>query len=56
MINFTVGPVQMDDETRELGKNQIPYFRTAEFSAIMKENENLLTKYFMLQQIPELYL
>lgn len=37
MINFTVGPVQMDDETRELGKNQIPYFRTAEFSAIMKE-------------------
>ena len=46
MINFTVGPVQMDDETRELGRNQIPYFRTAEFSAIMKENENLLTKYF----------
>ena len=32
MINFTVGPVQMDKETRELGQNQIPYFRTPEFS------------------------
>lgn len=46
MINFTVGPVQMDEETRELGKEQIPYFRTPEFSAIMKENENLLCKFF----------
>ena len=23
-INFTVGPVQMDDETRKIGMNQIP--------------------------------
>ena len=46
MINFTVGPVQMDVETRELGKNQIPYFRTPEFSAVMKENETLLCKFF----------
>ena len=46
MINFTVGPVQMDEETRELGKNQIPYFRTPEFSSIMKENEKLLCKFF----------
>ena len=46
MINFTVGPVQMDEETRMLGKNQIPYFRTSEFSKIMKENESLLCNFF----------
>ncbi|MGI5108127.1 alanine--glyoxylate aminotransferase family protein [Treponema socranskii] len=46
MINFTVGPVQMDEETRTLGKEQIPYFRTPEFSKIMKENETLLCKFF----------
>lgn len=46
MINFTVGPVQMDEETRELGKEQIPYFRTPEFSSVMKENESLLCKFF----------
>ena len=46
MINFTVGPVQMDEDTRELGKNQIPYFRTPEFSSIMKENEKLLCNFF----------
>lgn len=46
MINFTVGPVQMDEETRMHGKNQIPYFRTSEFSKIMKENESLLCNFF----------
>lgn len=46
MLNFTVGPVQIDDETLSLGSNQIPYFRTEEFSALMKENENLLCKFF----------
>lgn len=46
MINFTVGPVQMDEETRKIGAEQIPYFRTPEFSAIMKENEKLLCKFF----------
>lgn len=46
MINFTVGPVQMDEETRLIGKEQIPYFRTPEFSQIMLENEKLLCKFF----------
>ena len=46
MINFTVGPVQMDDETRNLGYEQIPYFRTPEFSSIMKDNEKLLCSFF----------
>ena len=46
MVNFTVGPVQMDKETRKIGMNQIPYFRTPEFSEIMKENEDLLCEFF----------
>ncbi|MBR3646636.1 MAG: alanine--glyoxylate aminotransferase family protein [Lachnospiraceae bacterium] len=46
MINFTVGPVQMDEETRKLGVEQIPYFRTLEFSDVMKQNEELLCKFF----------
>ena len=46
MINFTVGPVQMDQETRKLGKKDVPYFRTTEFSKIMKENEELLCSFF----------
>ena len=46
MINFTVGPVQMDEETRNIGSKQIPYFRTPEFSTVMKENEKLLCKFF----------
>ena len=46
MMNFTIGPVQMDDETLEIGKQQIPYFRTPEFSALMKENEAILCRLF----------
>ena len=46
MINFTVGPVQSDEQTRASGAEQIPQFRTSEFSAIMKENEHLLCKFF----------
>ena len=44
MLNFTVGPVQMNEEIRELGKEEIPYFRTENFSKIMKENERLICK------------
>lgn len=42
MINFTVGPVQLDENTMRIGGEQIPYFRTPEFSTIMKENERLI--------------
>ena len=45
MINFTVGPVQMEEEIREIGAEEIPYFRTPEFSALMKENESLMTRF-----------
>ncbi|MBP5588382.1 MAG: alanine--glyoxylate aminotransferase family protein [Treponema sp.] len=46
MINFTVGPVQMDKETLNIGSKQIPYFRTPDFSELLKENEKLLCKMF----------
>lgn len=45
MINFAVGPVQMDEEIRALGAEEVPYFRTPEFSAIMKENERLMKQF-----------
>lgn len=41
-LNFTVGPVQMSDSIRKIGGQQIPYFRTREFSRLMFENEKLL--------------
>lgn len=45
MINFTVGPVQSSDAVRAVGAEQVPYFRTAEFSATMLENEALVKKF-----------
>lgn len=45
MINFTVGPVQSSDSVRAVGAEQVPYFRTAEFSEIMLENETLVKKF-----------
>ena len=39
MINFTVGPVQSSEEVCKIGGEQVPYFRTEEFSNIMFENE-----------------
>ena len=45
MINFTVGPVQSSDRVREVGAEQVPYFRTPEFSEIMLENEKLMRKF-----------
>ena len=45
MINFTVGPVQSSDQVRAIGAEQVPYFRTAEFSEVMLENERLVKKF-----------
>ncbi|MBP5680987.1 MAG: alanine--glyoxylate aminotransferase family protein [Bacteroidales bacterium] len=45
MINFTVGPVQSCDAVRAIGAENVPYFRTAEFSATMLENEKLIKKF-----------
>lgn len=45
MINLTVGPVQMDKSICQIGAEQIPYFRTVEFSELMKENEILIKNF-----------
>ena len=45
MLNFTVGPVQSSETVREIGSHQVPYFRTAEFSDVMFENEALVKKF-----------
>ncbi len=42
MINFTVGPVRSDENVRAIRKEQVPYFRTPEFSPVMLENEKLM--------------
>lgn len=44
MINFTVGPVQSSDSVLAVGAEQVPYFRTAEFSEMMLENEALIKR------------
>lgn len=45
MINFTVGPVQSSEAVRAIGAEQVPYFRTSEFSKVMLENERLIKKF-----------
>ena len=45
MINFTVGPVQSSEAVREIGAQNVPYFRTPEFSEVMLENERLVKKF-----------
>lgn len=45
MLNFTVGPVMSNDEVLAIGGEQVPYFRTQEFSDIMLENERLMKKF-----------
>lgn len=38
---FTVGPVEMYPETLQTASQQLPYFRTPEFSKIMYENKKM---------------
>ena len=45
MLNFTVGPVMASEEVLSVGAEQVPYFRTPEFSAVMKENEQLMLEF-----------
>lgn len=45
MLNFTVGPVQSSEQVRAVGAEQVPYFRTPEFSAVMLENEQLVKRF-----------
>lgn len=45
MLNFTVGPVMTSESICAIGAEQVPYFRTPEFSEIMLENERLIKKF-----------
>lgn len=45
MLNFTVGPVMSCDEVLAIGGEQVPYFRTQEFSDIMMENDALMKEF-----------
>ena len=45
MLNFTVGPVMCSNDVCAIGGEQVPYFRTPEFSAIMIENERLILNF-----------
>jgi aspartate aminotransferase-like enzyme len=44
MINFTIGPVMSNGEVRSVGSEQVPYFRTPEFSEMMLENEQMMLR------------
>ena len=52
MLNFTIGPVMSSEEVCAVGGEQVPYFRTPEFSNVMLENEQLMLKY---AKAPEQY-
>ena len=45
MLNFTVGPVMTSEAIRSIGSEQVPYFRTPEFSSLMLENEAYMLKF-----------
>lgn len=45
MLNFTVGPVMSSEEILAIGAEQVPYFRTQEFSDVMLENEALMKEF-----------
>lgn len=45
MLNFTVGPVMTSENVCAIGAEQIPYFRTEEFSTTMLENERYILEY-----------
>lgn len=45
MRNFTVGPVQSSVLVKRIGAEDVPYFRTAEFSKTMFENERLVKEF-----------
>ena len=50
MLNFTVGPVQSIEAVRAIGAENVPYFRTPEFSAIMLENEKLVKEFAFAEE------
>ncbi len=51
---FTVGPVNMDKELLKISNNQIPYFRTDEFSEINLEIENKFKQFAFTKKTSKL--
>lgn len=49
-LNFAVGPVQIADYIRDIGAEPVPYFRTADFSELMLENESIMKQ---LLRVPD---
>lgn len=45
MLNFTVGPVMSEEEILAIGGEQVPYFRTQEFSGLMLESEAFMKEF-----------
>ncbi len=45
MLNFTIGPVMCGEDVLKTGGEQVPYFRTPEFSETMFENERLILEF-----------
>lgn len=45
MLNFTIGPVMASEEILAIGGEQVPYFRTEEFSELMLQNEALIKEF-----------
>lgn len=45
MLNFTIGPVMTWNDILNIGGEQVPYFRTTEFSSLMKDNEDMMLRY-----------
>ena len=45
MLNFCVGPVMSSEEVLKVGGEQVPYFRTPEFSKVMLENEKMVREF-----------
>ena len=53
MLNFTIGPVMTGEEIRKVGMEQVPYFRTAEFSEVVLECEALLKQFKSVEALKE---
>ena len=53
---FTIGPVEMLPEIKKVRGEQIPYFRTDEFSNIMLESDRLIKKLMIREKILNLFI
>ena len=51
---FTVGPAQMYEHTLKVRSNVVPYFRTSEFSNLMKDNVAIMKKLLNSSQDSEI--